>query len=43
MTHTTTPTTSTATKARTGLIVALGTTALAGAGITWLNNLGDQL
>lgn len=36
----------TATKARTGLLVALGTAALAGAGITWLNwliNLGDQL
>lgn len=36
----------TATKARTGLLVALGTAALAGAGITWLNwliHLGDQL
>lgn len=36
----------TATNARTGLLVALGTAALAGAGITWLNwliNLGDQL
>lgn len=36
----------TATKARTGLLVALGAAALAGAGITWLNwliNLGDQL
>ena len=35
-----------ATKARTGLLVALGTAALAGAGVTWLNwliNLGDQL
>lgn len=36
----------TATKARTGLLVALGTATLAGAGITWLNwliHLGDQL
>ncbi len=35
----------TATKARTGLLVALGTAILAGAGITWLNwliALGDQ-
>ena len=35
-----------ATKARTGLLVALGAATLAGAGITWLNwliNLGDQL
>ena len=33
-------------KGRTGVLVALGTAALAGAGITWLNwliNLGDQL
>lgn len=36
----------TATKARTGILVALGTATLAGAGITWLNwliNLGNQL
>ena len=36
----------TATKARTGLLVALGAATLAGAGITWLNwliALGDQL
>ena len=35
----------TATKARTGLLVALGAATLAGAGITWLNwliALGDQ-
>lgn len=35
-----------ATKARTGLLVALGGAVLAGAGITWLNwliALGDQL
>lgn len=30
-----------ATKARTGLFVALGTTALAGAGVAWLNFLLD--
>lgn len=36
----------TATNARTGLLVALGAAALAGAGVTWLNwliELGDQL
>lgn len=37
---------SAATKARTGLLVALGTAALAGAGVAWMNwliHLGDQL
>lgn len=36
----------TATKARTGLLVALGAAILAGAGVTWLNrliHLGDQI